>query len=61
VLNNLEDVRSQQRAEEAALESELLVRLGQVRVDLELLESQLRSSGRGGNGRVREAAAIPEG
>ena len=61
VLNNLENVRSQQRAEEAERESELLVRLGQVRVDLELLESQLRTSARGGNGRGRERAAISEG
>jgi len=42
VLNNLENVRTEQRAEEAALESELLVRLGQMRVDLELLEYELR-------------------
>ena len=61
VLNNLEEVRTQQRAEEAALESELLVRLGQVRTDIEQLEQQLRRSGPGGNGRAREGAVIPEG
>jgi voltage-gated sodium channel len=62
VLNNLEEVRSQQRAEEAALESELLVRLGQVRVDIEQLEHQLRGSNRGGNGRrAAEAPVLQEG
>jgi len=50
VLNNLEDVRSEERAQEAARESELLVRLGQLRVDIELLEHELRAAGKGGRG-----------
>ena len=44
VLNNLENVRTEQRAEDAANESELLVRLGQLRQDIELLEHELRST-----------------
>lgn len=44
VLNNLENVRSEQRAEEAARESELLVRLVQLRGDIELLEQELRTA-----------------
>jgi voltage-gated sodium channel len=55
VLNNLEDVRSEERAEEAARESELLVRLGQLRVDIELLEHELRLAGKG----ARRAQAQP--
>ena len=46
VLNNLENVRTEQRAEEARLESELLVRIGQLRGDLELLEHELRAARR---------------
>ena len=50
VLNNLEDVRSEERAKEAERESELLVRLGQLRVDIELLEHELRVAGKGSRG-----------
>jgi voltage-gated sodium channel len=61
VLNNLEEVRSQQRSEEAERESELLFRLGQVRADLEHLEAQLRTSGRASNTRRREGVVVSEG
>lgn len=50
VLNNLEDVRSEERAMEAERELELLVRLGQLRVDIELLEHELRAAGKGSRG-----------
>ena len=44
VLNNLENVRTEQRAEDAAAQSDLLVRLGRLREDIELLEHELRST-----------------
>ena len=55
VLNNLEDLRTEARVE-AARESEILTRIGQLRNDLELLEHELRAARSADDGSPATAA-----